>query len=98
MNKTLDMALVIEPILCMHEEMKLKPLNFSSCVFIFPSLFENLYKVDPNFLILCTKNQAVILFYGSQTNNSKNLIPAVLKNIISYLKATTFFDRPLISF
>ena len=56
-------------------------------------LFENLEKVEPSFLSLSAKNQVLILLYGSRTNNSENL-----KNVISYLKATTRFDRPLIDF
>ena len=36
-------------------------------------LFENLEEVEPNFLSLNAKNQVLILFYGSQTNNSESL-------------------------
>ena len=36
-------------------------------------LFENLEKVEPNFLSLNAKNQVLILFFGSQTNNSESL-------------------------
>ena len=56
-------------------------------------LFENLEKVKPN-----AKNQVLILLYGSQNNNSESLNQEILKNVISYLKATTRFDRPLIDF
>ena len=56
-------------------------------------LFENLEKVDPNVLSLSAQNQVYILLYGSQTNNSK-----ILKNVISYVKASTLFDRQLINF
>ena len=59
---------------------------------------ENLEKVDPNFLSLSAKNQVFILLYGSQTSNSKTLNQEILKNVISYLKASTRFDRPLINF
>ena len=61
-------------------------------------LFEKLEKVEPNFLSLSAKNQALILLYGSQTNNSESFNQEILKNVISYLKATTRFDRPLIDF
>ena len=60
-------------------------------------LFENLKKVEPNFLCLIAKNQVLILLYGSRTN-SENLNQEILKNVISYLQATTCFDRPLIDF
>ena len=61
-------------------------------------LFENLEKVEPNFLSLSVKNQVLILLYGSQTSNSESLNQEVIKNVISYLKATTRFDKPLIDF
>ena len=61
-------------------------------------LFKNLKKVDPIFLSLSASNQVYILFYGSQTNNSKSLNHEILKNKISYLKPTTRFDGPLINF
>ena len=61
-------------------------------------LSENLEKVEPKFLSLSVKNQALILLYGSQTNNSESFNQEILKNVISYLKATTRFDRPLIDF
>ena len=59
-------------------------------------IFENLEKVEPNFQSLSAKNQVLILLYGSQTNNSENLNQEILKYVISYLKTTTRFDRPLI--
>ena len=61
-------------------------------------LFENLEKVEPNIPSLIAKNQVLVLLYGSRTNNSKNLNQEILKNVISYLKATTRFNRPLIDF
>ena len=61
-------------------------------------LFEKLEKVEPNFLSLSAKNQVLILLYGSRTNNSESLNQEILKNVISYLKATTRFDRPLTDF
>ena len=44
------------------------------------------------------KNQALTLVHGSQTNNSKSLNYEILKNVISYIKATTRFDDLLINF
>ena len=58
-------------------------------------LFEKLEKVEPNFLSLSAKNQVLILLHGSRTN-SESLTEEILKNVISYLIATTCFDRPLI--
>ena len=60
--------------------------------------FENLEKIKPYFLSLSAKNQVLILLYGSQTSNSESLNHKILRNVISYLKATTRFDRPLIDF
>ena len=59
-------------------------------------LFENLEKVEPNFLGLSVKDQVLVLLYGSQTSNSESLNQEIIKNVISYLKATTRFDKPLI--
>ena len=49
---------------------------------------ENLEKVEPNFVSLSAKNEVLILLYVSRTN-SENLNQDILKNVISYLKATT---------
>ena len=61
MNANLDMVLVIQSILCVHADLKLKPMNISSCIVIFTVLkrlefFENLEKVDANFLSLNANN------------------------------------------
>ena len=45
-------------------------------------LFENLEKVEPNFLCLSAKNQVLILLYTSQTNNSENFNQEILKYVI----------------
>ena len=58
---------------------------------------EKLEKVEPNFLSLCAKNDILILLYDSQTN-PENLNQEILENVISHLKVTTRFDRPLIDF
>ena len=60
-------------------------------------LFESLKKVDSNFLNLNEKDQVNTLLYGSQTNDSKCDNREILKLVITYIKATTRFDRPLIS-
>ena len=60
-------------------------------------LFENLKKVDSNFLNLNEKDQVNTLLYGFQTNASKCANQEILKFVITYIKATTCFDRSLIS-
>ena len=61
-------------------------------------LFESLEKVERNFLSLSANNQVFILLYDSETNNSKSLNQKILRNVISYLKPTTRFNKPLIDF
>ena len=60
-------------------------------------LFESLRKVDSNFLSLNEKDKVNTLLYGSQTNDSKWINQEILKFVITYIKATTRFDRSLIS-
>ena len=60
-------------------------------------LFESLRKVDSNFLNLNEKCQVNTLLYGCQTNDSKCANQEILKFVITYIKATTRFDRSLIS-
>ena len=60
-------------------------------------LFESLRNVDSNFLNLNQKDQVNTLLYGSQTNDSKCANQEILKFAITYIKATTRFDRSLIS-
>ena len=83
----------------MHAELKLKLLL--CCQFYSTQrleLLENLEKVERNFLGLSAKKQVLILLYDSQTDNSESLNRDSLKKVISYLKATTHFDKPLIGF
>ena len=61
-------------------------------------LFENLEKIDPNFLNLNEKDQVDVLLYGYQINKSKNFSQSILNNVISYVKATARFDKPLFNF
>ena len=90
------MVLVVLSILYAHAELKLKLQNISSCCQFHITqrleFLENLEKVEPNFLSLSAKNQVLILLYGSRTI-SENLNQEILKNVIFYLKATTYFDR-----
>ena len=58
-------------------------------------LFENLKQVDSNFFNLTEKDQVNTLLCGSQTNDSAN--QEILKFAIASIKATTRFDRSLIS-
>ena len=60
-------------------------------------LFESLKKTDSIFLNLNEKGQVNTLLYGSQTNDSKCVNQEILKLVITYIKATTRFDRSLIS-
>ena len=57
----------------MHEELKLKPLNISSLIVNIYSalrleLYENLEKVDLNYLNLNEKDQVNVLLYRYQIN------------------------------
>ena len=61
-------------------------------------LFENLEKIDPNFLNLNEKDQVDVLLYGYQINKFKNFSQSILNNVISYVKATARFDKPLFNF
>ena len=71
------MVLAIESILCVHAKLKLKPrFDFYSTQRL--ELFENLEKVEPNFLSLSLKNQVLILLYGSLTSNSESLNEEIL--------------------
>ena len=60
-------------------------------------IVENLKKVDSNFFNLNEKDQVNTLLYSSQTNDYKYANQGILKFVIAYIKATTRFDRSLIS-
>ena len=65
--------------------------------------FEILEKVYRNFYpkftqSLSAKAEVLFLFFGCQTNNSKSLNKEAVKKVISYVKATSCFDRPLVDF
>ena len=60
-------------------------------------LFANLKKVDSNFFSLNEKDQVNTLLYGSQANDSKCANQEILKFVIAFIKASTRFDRSLIS-
>ena len=96
MKINFDMVSEILSILCVPVEFETTEYFILRCQFYSTQrleLFENLEKVEPN-----AKNQVLILLYGSQNNNSESLNQEILENVISYLKATTRFDRPLIDF
>ena len=61
-------------------------------------LFENLEKIDPNFLNLNEKDQVNVLLCGYQINKPKSFNQSILNNFITYVKATALFDKPLVSF
>ena len=61
-------------------------------------LFENLEKVDQNFLNLNEKDQVNVLLYGYQINKRKSFDQSILSNFISYVKATAWFDKAMVSF
>ena len=63
-----------------------------SCV-----VFKSLEKMDPHFLELNPKKQVLVLLYGSQINDSKSFNHDIIKNVITFIKATARFDRPLIN-
>ena len=58
-------------------------------------LFENLEKVDSNFLNLNVKDKVRFLLYGSQSATSKSSNHEILKFLINYIKETGRFDRRL---
>ena len=60
--------------------------------------FENLEKIDQNYLNLNENDQVSVLLYGYQINKSKNFNQSILKNVISYVKVTAQFDKLLDSF
>ena len=51
-------------------------------------LFENLEKIDPNFLNLNERDQVNVLLYSYQINKHKSFDQNILNNVISYVKAT----------
>ena len=60
-------------------------------------LFKSLEKMDTHFLELNPKKQVLVLLYGSQIIDSKSFNHDILKNVITFIKATARFDRPLIN-
>ena len=99
------MVLMIQSIQLVHAELKLKPTtdhfllrcHFYSALRL--ELFENLEKIDPNFLNLNEKDQVNnVLLYGYQINKPKSFNQSILNHVISYVKATARFDKQLASF
>ena len=60
-------------------------------------LFENLKKLEPNFLNLSANEKVQFLLYGSQSKNSESISQEILKFVIIYIKPTGRFDRPFIN-
>ena len=60
-------------------------------------LFENLKKLESNFLNLSANEKVQFLLYGSQSKNSESISQEILKFVIIYIKATGRFDRPFIN-
>ena len=90
----------IDPICACGTEIETTEHFFLRCHFCSTQrlkLFEKLKKVDSIFFNLNEKDQVNTLVYGSQTNDSKCVNQEILKFIIAYIKATTRFDRSLIS-
>ena len=60
-------------------------------------LFDYLYRLDPSFSKLNTKEKVAYLLYGSRSNSS-SLNKEVIKRVIKFLKSTGHFNKPLIFF
>ena len=60
-------------------------------------LFKNLEKMDPHFSELNPKKKVLVLLYGSQINDSKSFNHDILTHVITFIKATARFDRPLLN-
>ena len=60
-------------------------------------LFDYLYRLDPSFSKLNTKEKVTYLLYGSRSNSS-SLNKEVIKLVIKCLKSTGCFNEPLIFF
>ena len=60
-------------------------------------LFDYLYRLDPSFSKLSTKEKVTYLLYGSRSN-SGGLNKDVIKLVIKFLKLTGRFNEPLIFF
>ena len=58
-------------------------------------LFENLKKVDSNFLNLEVKDKISFLLYGSQSETSKYSNHEIFKFVINCMKETDTFEGPL---
>ena len=60
-------------------------------------LFDYLYRLDPSFSKLNTKEKVAYLLYGSR-NNSSCLNKEFIKLVIKFFKSTGRFNEPLIFF
>ena len=57
-------------------------------------LFDYLYRLDPSFSKLNTKEKVAYLLYGSRSNSS-GLNKDVIKLVIKFFKSTGRFKEPL---
>ena len=89
---------MIQLIQCVHDATENFLLRCHFCASLKLELFENLEEIDPNFLNLSVKDQVNFLLYGYQINKPKIFSQSILENVISYVKTTSRFDRPLVSF
>ena len=90
----------VDPICACETEIEITEHFFLCCHFYSTQileLFENLKKVDSNCFNLNEKDQVNTLLYGSQTNHFKCDNQEILKFVIAHIKATTCFDRSLIT-
>ena len=60
-------------------------------------LFHYLFRLDPSFSNLNTKEKVAHLLYGSRSNSS-GLTKNPIKFVIKFLKSTSGFNEPLIFF
>ena len=58
-------------------------------------LFEKLEKIYPNISTLSLKDQVNVLLYGPQNDDSKSLNQDIIKHVITFIKATARFEKPL---
>ena len=58
----------------------------------------NSFQILNYFLNLNVKNQVIVLLYRYQINKHQSFNQSILKNSISYIKATPRIDRRLVGF
>ena len=68
------------------------------CQFYSTLRLELLENIDPIFLNLNEEDQVNVLLYCYRINKPKGFNQSILNNLISYVKATDWFNKPLVSF